>query len=138
MSRTDFERMIAHKSLEFVSNCRNEYLSEMLIQSGNADKLMKNLCTKVTVQLSDKIDNLCNMLGISKRAFCEGAFIEAVEKAESIMREEGVFAVLDDHLPDDAKEAILDHIAEERAKREEAESILEDLERDQALEEYHP
>lgn len=130
--RTDFERLIAYRSLELVSNLRNEKITEMLINSGSADSLMKNLCTKVTFQLSERIDNTCKLLSISKREFCEAAFIEALNKADAIMGAEGVFVALNKNISEDVMDAYFDHLAEQRQEEEERQSILEDyLERDQ-------
>lgn len=126
--RTPFERLVTQKSMDFVSNVQNEKLTDFMIDSGQADPIMKNLCTKVTTSLSDEIDNLCSLLDISKRKFCEAAFIEAVEKARSIMREEGVFAVLDEDLPEEALDVILDQAREDREQRD----FFEELEKENA------
>ena len=126
--RTPFERLVTQKSMDFVSNVQNEKLTDFMIDSGQADPIMKNLCTKVTTSLSDEIDNLCSLLDISKRKFCEAAFIEAVEKARSIMREEGVFAVLDEDLPEEALDVILDQAREDREQR----GFFEELEKENA------
>lgn len=128
LKRTPFERLVTQKAMDFVSNAQNEKLSELLIESGHADPLMKNLCTKVSIQLSDKIDNLCSILEISKRKFCEAAFIEAIQKAESIMHQEGVFAVMDEDLPEEALDVILDQAREDREQRD----FFEELEKDNA------
>lgn len=126
--RTPFERLVTQKSMDFVSNAQNEKLTDFMIESGQADPMMKNLCTKVTTSLSDEIDNLCSILDISKRKFCEAAFIEAVEKAQSIMREEGVFSVFDEDLPEEARDVILDQAREDREQRE----LFEELEKENA------
>lgn len=52
---------------------------------------LKNVCAKVSVELSDDIDRVSSFLGVSKRLFLESAFIDAVEVAEEIMRREGLF-----------------------------------------------
>ena len=84
--RTQFERLVTQKAMDFVSNAQNEKLTDFMIESGEVDRHMKNLCTKVSIPLSDKIDNLCSILVISKRKFCEAAFIEAIDKAEDRMK----------------------------------------------------
>lgn len=126
--RTQFERLVTQKAMDFVSNAQNEKLTDFLIESVQADPQMKNLCTKVSIPLSDKIDNLCSILDISKRKFCEAAFIEAIEKAESIMREEGVFAVMDEDLPEEVLDVILEQAREDREHRE----LFEELEKENA------
>lgn len=52
---------------------------------------IKNVCAKVSVGLSDKIDEICAILNIRKRLFLECAFIEAVQKAEAILEAEGFY-----------------------------------------------
>lgn len=56
--------------------------------------LLKNVCAKVTSQLSEEIDQVCGFLGISKRRFLEAAFIDAVAVAQEIIRREGVAKAL--------------------------------------------
>ena len=65
--------------------------------------VIKNVCAKVSTELSDEIDSICGLLGIRKRSFIECAFIEAVEKAKAILDAEGVW----EHLEEDrlAREA---------------------------------
>ena len=126
--RTQFEHLVTQKAMDFVSNAQNEKITDFLIESGQVDQHMKNLCTKVSTPLSDKIDNLCSILDISKRKFCESAFIEAIEKAESIMREEGVFSVMDEDLPEEALAVILEQAREDREQRE----LFEELEKENA------
>lgn len=55
---------------------------------------VRNVCAKVHVSLSDRIDSVCTFLGISKRQFLEAAFIEAVDRAKVIMESEGVHEYL--------------------------------------------
>lgn len=50
--------------------------------------LLKNVCAKVSVKLSDDIDNVVGFLGISKRCFLEAAFIDAVATAHEIIHRE--------------------------------------------------
>ena len=76
--RTQFERLVTQKSMDFVSNAQNEKLTDFMIESGEVDRHMKNLCTKVCIPLSDKIDNLCSILDISKRKFCEALSFQRV------------------------------------------------------------
>ncbi len=60
-----------------------------------ADEIpIRNVCTKVFVDLSNRIDDLVNLLHISKREFCEAAFIQACDQAEQILEREGVYNLL--------------------------------------------
>jgi hypothetical protein len=50
---------------------------------------LKNVCAKVVPWISDEIDEICDVLMISKRRFLEAAFLEAISKARAIMKDEG-------------------------------------------------
>lgn len=51
---------------------------------------VKNVCAKVSIQLSERIDGIVARLDISKRSFLEAAMIEACNKADSIIESEGL------------------------------------------------
>ena len=56
--------------------------------AGELDRgALRNICAAISPELFSRIDGCCSMLEISKRRFVEGALIEAVEKAESIVAE---------------------------------------------------
>lgn len=72
-----------------------------------ADKLMdsaleaqtdqvKNVCAKLSVQLSDQIDSTVKWVGISKRRFIEAAIMAALERFDQIAEEEGLDEALQD------------------------------------------
>lgn len=70
-----------------------------LINGGSPSDLpdlpeLKNVCAKVSSQLSEEIDEVCALLGVHKRQFLEAAFIDAVATANEILRREGVFEAL--------------------------------------------
>ena len=48
---------------------------------------IKNVCTKMTKELSDRIDSTVNFLDIRKRKFIEMAVIQALDDAEALMAE---------------------------------------------------
>ena len=64
-------------------------LVDMVLQQNaeEAGKLTRNICAHVSIQLFERVDNLCGVLEISKRQFVEQALIDAMEKAESIVSE---------------------------------------------------
>lgn len=101
MSRTNLEKLLVEKSLSFVNDSSKDDVLDALVSSSE-DERLKNLCTKVSVNLSNHIDGICNVLNISKRRFCELAFLEAVATADRIMREEGVHDALDRRTQEDA------------------------------------
>ena len=51
---------------------------------------LKNLCAKVSKELSDEVDSMCAFLDISKRRFIEAAIIEALRQADEVIAEEGL------------------------------------------------
>lgn len=95
--RTPLNALITEKSLDFISTRRNSDLFEM-IASDQIDHSfpLKNVCAKVSPELSDEIDQICGLLSISKRRFLEAAMVEAVAKAKRIMDSEGVFESIED------------------------------------------
>lgn len=89
VKRTGFEELILSKALQFKLSTRNSDLVDMLERSGDIpDGMLKNVCAKVTVELSDKLDEVCNLLSISKRRFIESALVEALQQAEKIMHDD--------------------------------------------------
>ena len=56
--RTQFERLVTQKSMDFVSNAQNEKLTDFMIESGEVDRHMKNLCTKVSIPLYGNAESL--------------------------------------------------------------------------------
>lgn len=103
MSRTSFERLILSKSLALVDDPGLQEFGEKVISAGHFDAELKNVCTKVAPELADRLDNVCKLLGVSKRSFCEGAFLEALDKADAIMKAEGVYDFLKRLHADSAK-----------------------------------
>jgi hypothetical protein len=97
--RSPLNALLTEKSLHFVSIRRNAELADHILNSPDSDPLslpIKNVCAKVSVELSDEIDEIVGLLGISKRRFLEAAFIEAIAMARRIMEQEGVTASLDE------------------------------------------
>lgn len=71
-------------------------LTEVL-EEGEVSQLpqLKNVCAKVSAELSDRMDWICGVLDIRKRSFIETAFIDAISQAEEIMKNEGVLDCLE-------------------------------------------
>jgi hypothetical protein len=88
--RTQFEEMVLCKALELKSASANsDVLDSMLAHNKEVEGLeLKNVCAKVTIQLSDDLDNVCGLLSVSKRRFIESALIEALLQAKEIMYED--------------------------------------------------
>lgn len=96
--RTPLDALVTEKSLRIVNGFDNSMLIDSMLQDKDYDASLpfKNVCAKVSSQLSDEIDSICGLLDISKRRFLEAAFIEAVQKAHRIMKDERVFESLDE------------------------------------------
>lgn len=97
--RTPVDRLVTEASLTFVSNQHNARLMEHLIES-NADqpeisKAFRNVCAKMPNSLADRLDDVVRMLDVHKRVFVEAAIDEALNKAEQIMRDEGVYEAIE-------------------------------------------
>lgn len=95
--RSPLDALVTEKALHLVSGSGN---ADLLDHLGVVDQVenvgqIKNVCAKVSSQLADEIDNIVNVLDISKRRFLEAAMIEAVQKAKAIMDAEGVWQALD-------------------------------------------
>lgn len=48
---------------------------------------LRNICALIAPGLFSDVENLCNLLDLSKREFVEMALLEFVEKANAIVRE---------------------------------------------------
>ena len=97
MKRTHLESLVTEKALHLVNGSDNGWLVEKLSEENpDQDFPIKNVCAKVSVQLSNEIDSIVGLLGISKRLFLEAAFIDAVSKSKEIIDAEGVFEALHD------------------------------------------
>ena len=83
--RSHFDSLVTEKVLGLVNDIHSSDFSEL------ESSELKNVCAKVSPDLSDEIDRVSGFLGISKRRFLESAFIDAVETAQEIMRREGLF-----------------------------------------------
>lgn len=90
--RTPLNALLTEKALAFVSAQRNgELLDAVLADPQQGTVLpLKNVCAKVSPELSADIDAVCDLLNISKRRFLEAAFVEAVIQAQQIIAQEGV------------------------------------------------
>ena len=85
--RSHLDSLVTEKVLGLLNDIRGS--SDFVDRVESSD--LKNVCAKVSVNLSDEIDRVAGFLGVSKRVFLESAFIDAVETAQEIMRREGLF-----------------------------------------------
>lgn len=87
---TDYNEYIHFRALALKYNTRQgDNLHGQLEQliEGGSEVLppLKNVCAKLSVELSDKLDSVSALLGISKRKFIELALLQAIEHAEHVI-----------------------------------------------------
>lgn len=102
MPRSAVDALITEKTLAFISQSSGDGLVDLVASGHPSVKLdhpdelpLKNVCAKVSPELSEQINKVCSLLHISKRRFLEAAFIEAVQKAHAIMDAEGLWEALE-------------------------------------------
>lgn len=88
--RTNINAMVTERALALLSSNSID-LDENLLDS----KQTKNVCAKLSVELSDRIDSMVGLLGVSKRIWLEAAILDALEQSSRILEQEGVFDMLD-------------------------------------------
>lgn len=99
--RSKIDSLVTEKALSLINDSSSDFIVDHVLGDQGESPLksaeplpLKNVCAKVSVQLSEEIDKVCYFLDISKRRFLEAAFIDAIEKAHAIIDEEGVEAAL--------------------------------------------
>jgi len=91
---SDFNDFIQYRALALKFERENQEFTDAVISSGYEPIPLRNVCAKLTVELSDRIDATVALLGISKRVFIERALIEAMDKADAAIAAVGAL----DHL----------------------------------------
>ena len=89
-----FQKLIQYKALSQVYGSTGGALLEQIVKQDPAqiEKMkMRNVCALISVPLFDRLEELCGVLSSSKREFIEAALIEALNQADKIVDEEGVF-----------------------------------------------
>lgn len=84
--------------IKLASSAGSDLFLDRAIEDGNvSDELkLKNVCAKLSVQLSDRIDDTVNLLEIRKRRFIEAAIIAALDEADRVIKEVNIFEHLED------------------------------------------
>lgn len=78
------------------SSTNSEFFDYFLANDSKAgDQITKNVCAKLSIPLSERIDEVCEMLGVSKRRFIETALIQAINRSEELFDEIQPFAHLE-------------------------------------------
>lgn len=78
-------------ALKLKAGSSGNLFTEMALENAPEGAEIKQMCAKVSTQLSDEIDQICALLDIPKRLFIELACIDALEKAHSHMTETGAW-----------------------------------------------
>lgn len=90
--RTQFQELILLKALEYKNQFQNMDVIDLPqfqeLAEFSTPALFKNVCAKLSNELSSDVDEVCGLLNISKRRFIEAALIEAVNSAHFIMNDD--------------------------------------------------
>jgi len=86
---SDFKQFIVYRALAFKFERENYDLSERILENAEMAVPLRNVCAKLTAELSDRIDQTVSVLGISKRLFIERALIEAMDQTDAMLEKVG-------------------------------------------------
>lgn len=92
---SDFQQYIQYRALAFKYDRENQDLTEALLASGDAPIELRNVCAKLTVELSDRVNATASVLGITKRLFIERALIEAMDQVDAMLEQVGAWEGLE-------------------------------------------
>lgn len=85
----DFNEYLHYKVLELkfktIQGEQFSNLIEAVIEADAQAAQTKNVCAKLSVQLSDELDSIVGLLNMSKRQFIEMALIQAIEHANHLI-----------------------------------------------------
>jgi hypothetical protein len=74
-------------------------MDSMLAQNAEIKSSLRNICALISPELFQRVENLCDLLELSKREFVEDALVEFCKLTESIVAEVDPF-VHEDFVPD--------------------------------------
>jgi hypothetical protein len=98
---SQFDQFIQYKSLAF-KFIGHKFTEIALEDTELPEKYpVKNVCAKLSVPLSDRIDETVKLLDMSKRKFIELAIVQALDNANEIMNDVDIF----ENLRDDGEES---------------------------------
>jgi hypothetical protein len=91
-----FDEVIRLKALQLKalnSGQSNQELIDAQLDLPEVSKELKlrQVCAMVSPQLFNELEGTCELLGISKRRFVEGALVEAIDRAAAIVNEVSPF-----------------------------------------------
>lgn len=88
--RTPVDLIVTAAALKVISGTSSQRVVDAVLEQNQDAPEFKNVCAKVHISLSNRIDEIVMLLGVSKRAFLEAAMREACDKADSIIESEGL------------------------------------------------
>ena len=84
----NFDEAIRYKALSLKATISGNNTSDIFDHLlTDETPTTRNICAIISTTLFDNVENVTNLLSMSKRQFVEHALIEAVEKANSIINE---------------------------------------------------
>lgn len=92
-----FDELIRLKALQLKAVNTGQTTTELIESQLHLPEVseglkLRQVCAMVSPQLFDELEGTCELLGISKRKFVEGALIEAIDRAAAIVSEVEPFA----------------------------------------------
>lgn len=92
-----FNELIKLKALQLKSDNSGQSTSELVESQMELPEVteqlkLRQVCAMVSPQLFAELEGTCELLGISKRRFVEGALIDAIDAAAAIVNEVDPFA----------------------------------------------
>lgn len=97
MKKSKLEQKLIYKSLGYLQN--NDSILEYALQNPSPELTakfkIKNVCASLNGELVERLENTLGLLRMTKREFLEAAIVEALDKADEVMQDCGVFEYLD-------------------------------------------
>lgn len=92
----NFDQFIQFRALKAKAHVEgqafNAEFSEGLIEKAAASSAdFKTVCAPISIQLFDRLTETLGLLDMSKRAFIEAAIVEALNKADDIIKHVDIF-----------------------------------------------
>lgn len=87
-----FEEFLTYKCLNYKLHTPTLLLDHAIESGGiEADFPTQNVCAKLSVDLVVELNNVCDVLGVSKRSFIESALTNALEKFDEVAARHDIF-----------------------------------------------
>lgn len=92
----DFDEFLQYRALNMKAHLSHENSDEMLeyLLDQNPEA-SRQMCAKVSPALYERLEEVCMFLDISKRSFIERAVLDALIKAENLLKSHGIYDLAD-------------------------------------------